>query len=248
MQDVDNKKTILGDDASIYQKKEDREESKSARETWRELDFKGKVRFFCDYYLLKLLLVLVVTCAVIYGVYLAVAPKPNEELYLVFLNCQVSQDALTSYFDDALVGMGYDPEESKITCNTSLTTTSPNDASTISTYLVAGTVDVLVGTKEALSRYYDNGFALLLDENTLPQDIKSALEEDDYLTVYCSQIDTTGPFGIRLNDTSLCKEAYPSETDLYLVVLTTSERSENAYRLIRYLLDLPQVAAPSANQ
>ena len=47
-QNIENKKTTLSDDASIYQKKEERDSSESVKNNWSNLKGKEKLKYFKD--------------------------------------------------------------------------------------------------------------------------------------------------------------------------------------------------------
>jgi len=81
--DISEKKTVLDDSASIYQKREE----KSDRAKWKDLKgFKAKWEHFREYYLLKTFIWVCVVAFVGYAVYEIFAPEKERLLYVSILD------------------------------------------------------------------------------------------------------------------------------------------------------------------
>ncbi len=243
MQDIENKKTILDDDASIYQKREERDENKSVRRKWSELDCKGKWYFFRDYYLLKLLLVLFFGGIAVSLLYTTFKHKPEQLSYIAIIDSKLDSDAVANYFNNAVTAMGFDKKDYEIVCNNSFSSLSSSDGMTLSTYIFAGDLDIIIAPAEALKSYYESGTILALDL-WLPSDIQEALSEDDYFYAIAPGDNQQHSFGILLNDTAFVRETnlYNHDVTYYLCVVTSGENIDNGnvFRMIRHLLELPQ--------
>ncbi len=245
MQDIDQKKTMLEDDASIYQKREEREESKSVKEKWSQLDAKGKWHFFVDYYLLKLLLVLFFGGIIISLLYTTFKHKPEELSYIALLDSKLNSVAVEEFFETAVVDMGLDPKDYTIFCNSSLASGTAGDGTTISTYMFAGTIDFFIAPADALATYYNAKTLLALDLE-LPADIKASLTEEDYFYAVSPVDNQSHIFGICLDGTPFMEKTnlYESTTTYYLAVTVNGANvlDGDCWRVIRYILGLPQVA------
>lgn len=245
MQDIDQKKTVLEDDASIYQKREEREESKSVKEKWSQLDAKGKWQFFLDYYLLKLVLILFFGGILVALLYTTLKPRPDELSYIALLDSRLDPNALEDFLETAIVDMGLEPEDYTIFCNSSLSSTSSSDGTTISTYMYAGTIDFFIAPAEALEHYYNANTLLALDLH-LPADIAAALTEEDYFYAVSPVDNNSHIFGICLNGTPFMEKTnlHGATTTYYLAVTANGDNvlDGDCWRVIRYILGLPQVA------
>ena len=253
MQDLNGKQTALEDDAEIYKRGADRADNKTEKETWKGLSAKGKWSYFCSYYLLKVILVLAVLGLLAYGLYSALKPKPEDVCYIVVLDNTLDAVALQEFFDDAVVEMGYKKDKAQIYCDTRLSGSqnSINDMSTLSTYIVTGDLDILIGDDKTLRRYAAN--SILVDLETLPEDIKNAISEEDRF-IYHYVPDKDSPegeterdvfLGICLDSNRVIQDVKftTGETGYILTIVKTGEayKNGNVYGVIRALLGIPQV-------
>jgi len=253
MQNITGKQTALDDDAEIYKRGAERADNKTEKQTWSELSAKGKWSYFCTYYLARILLVLAVLALVGYFLYSVLKPKPKDVAYIVVLDNTLDAVALQEFFDDAVVEMGYEKGKAEIFCDTRLSGSqnSLTDMSTLSTYIVAGTLDILIADEKGLRRYAEN--SMLVDLETLPDDIKAAIpEEDRYIYHFVPNNDSPKDaverdifLGIRLDNTELIQNVKftTRETDYILTLIPTGDgvKNGNAYGVIRAILGIPQV-------
>ncbi len=245
---IDEKKTTLEDDASIYQKREDREESKSVKEKWSQLDRKGKWQFFVDYYLLKLIFVLFFGGIIISLLYTMLKPKPDELTYIALLDNRLDAVSVEEFFEKCVTDdMGLDAKKYTITCNTSLLSDSTSDASTISTFMFAGAIDIFIAPKDALTRYVETKTLLAFDLD-LPEDIRAILTEDDFYYAVSPIDNNSHVFGICLDDTPFIQatEREGTNTSYYLAFTTNGDnvKDGDAWNTVRCILGLPTVGAP----
>lgn len=237
--EIEHKKTTLEDNAAIYQKGEEREESKSTKQKWKELDTKGKWSFFVDYYLFKL--ILIVAAAALLGslLYTTLKPRPDEQLYVIMLDNILDLEGTEDYFEKAIEGIGYDPDKNRIMLNDSLSSQSASDLSNISTYAFAGTLDVLIAPETALQNYAKSSLLAPLEE--LPADILAAIPEEDRFYYTNEKTGELHFYGVRLDDTefykTLNKQGY--DRSYTFSITQTGEYMDNAVKLLRYMLGLP---------
>lgn len=249
---IDGKKTTLDDDAAIYKRRDERSESLSTKEKWKAMTKKQRRQFFMNYYFWKIMLGLAVVLLLGYIIYCAVRPKPKELSYIVILdNVLFSRDA-EDYFEKAVLDMGYTTKEAVISGDMSLSSSgnSPTDAQAISTYIFAGTLDIMIGTENALRLYAQRG---VLDDarKQLPQDILNALPDDAFV-MYHYVPDSDAPegdterdicLGIRLDGTEFIESTkrITEETGYILNVVVNGKcvKSGDAFNVIRYLYQIP---------
>ncbi len=245
--DINNKKTTLGDDAAIYQRSEERNESKSTREKWSELNFKGKCQFFVDYYLIKLIIITAFVTFVGFALYTTLKPRPEPMVNIVMLDSLLDIDATQDYFEAAVSDIGWNSKKETIAVHDGFSSQIPTDVSNISTYIFAGTLDVLIAPEASLDHYAHQSAAeheksVLLNLDGLPQDILDALSEEDKFYYTDEETGTVHFYGVRLDKTDFYKTLNVHDYDrtyIYTFV-STGKLTDNGVKLLRYLLGLPQ--------
>jgi len=85
---IKNKKTVLGDDAALYSHKED----VSEKEKWENMNGKERRRYFCDYYLGKIAIVIIVLAVLGSIMYTMLKPKPETVLSVAVINDGINLD------------------------------------------------------------------------------------------------------------------------------------------------------------
>lgn len=245
--DINNKKTTLDDDAAIYQKNEERDESKSTKEKWNELDFKGKCQFFVDYYLVKLIIITAVVVFAGFALYTTLKPRPKPKVNLVMLDSLLDIEATQDYFEEAVSKIGWNAKKETIVVHDGFSSKAPIDASNISTYIFAGTLDVLIAPEDSLDHYAhqsaaDHEKSVLLNLDELPKDILDALSEEDKFYYTDDETGVVHFYGVRLDKTEFYKTLNVHDYDrtyIYTFV-STGKLTDNGIMLLRYMLGLPQ--------
>lgn len=253
---IDGKKTTLDDDAEIYKRGDDRSENLTTKEKWNAMTKKERLSFFMTYYFWKIMLGLAIAVLIGYAVYCIVRPKPKELAYIVILDNALNGQMVSDYFENAVQDMGYTTKEAVINGDTTLTSSknNPTDAQTISTYIFAGTLDIMIGTEDALKLYANRGVLGDLREH-MPADILNSLTEDDLVMYHYVPDDTADAsdterdicIGIRMDGTELIESTkYLNEETGYILNIVVNRKhikSGEAYDVIRYILGLPIPAA-----
>ena len=249
MQDLEGKKTVLDDTAEIYKSGSARAESHSSKEHWKSLDRKGKWQYFRNYYLLKTVLA-VLACALIgYMIYLAVRPKPKELAFVVILDSAMDAVTIDEYFEQSVESLGYSKKKAIINSDKRLTSSKQNvtDMQTISTYIFAKTLDIMIAPSGALDHYAQQRILRDLAE-TLPADLLAEIpEENRYIYHYVPEKDDPEGsverdifVGIRINHSAMVEDAKftTGEVDyvLSLVATGSEDRLKDIYGIVRFLI------------
>lgn len=96
-----NKKTVLSDDAALYSHKED----VSEKEKWESMTKKERFRYFADYYLGKIIAVIIVVAVLCSILYTMLTPKPETQLSVAIINDAGNQalyDELQNRFNEII--------------------------------------------------------------------------------------------------------------------------------------------------
>lgn len=234
--ELSEKKTVLDDDASIYQKREE----KTDRAKWKELNgFKEKWEHFKDYYLMKTVLWVCAIAFVGYMIYEMVAPEPERVLYVAILDTVVMNDEMQELQDGYGEYVSFDEESQDMVFDNTFQISNSLDASSAQKFTVhaySGDIDILIA-KESVLRQYAGVYLLPLSQQ-LPADLYEELSE---LYCYASPQEEDGtwgeeqPYGIYISD---FVEGSPNYNEpIVLAICGNSGRVENAVAFVRYLLE-----------
>ncbi len=235
--DISDKKTVLEDSASIYQKREE----KSDRAKWKELKGgRAKWEHFKAYYLLKTFILVCVCAFCVYVVYEMVRPKPERVIYVAILDTAVlntETEALQKGFEEYF---GMDSETQETLFDNSMRISDASDTAgrqKFTTHSFAGEIDVLIAP-ESVVRGYAGVYLKPLSEQ-LPTDLYeqvserfcyASVTEDDGTVVEGSE----EPYGIYV--TELIETSPYCEEPVVIAICGNSQHEKNAEEFIRYLL------------
>lgn len=233
---IEDKKTVLDDSASIYQRREE----KSERTKWKELKgFRAKWEHFKAYYLLKTFIFCCVVAVLIYAGYALFGPKKDRVLYAAILDGVVLEQEMTEIQAGFEEYYGLDPETQETYFTNSLMISSNDSTSrqVFATHVYAGEIDIIIGP-ESVVKDMAGVYYLPLAEQ-LPADLYAELSER---FCYASKKNAEGnaegveqPYGLYVTDlievSPYCRE------ELMLVISGTSGNEKNAEEFIRYLLE-----------
>lgn len=172
-------KTKLDDDAVLYQKREEKDE----RQKWEKLDRKGKWQYFKDYYLLKVVLLLVVLAILGSVVYTMVKPRPEIILNVVVINQTMEEGQREAFLTDLSNFLKIDEKEQKIQLedNYRLDMEKVDEMTMASQTKMmanasAGELDVVIADRQTFEHYMEQGMFVDLSQ-ILPEDLYRRLED-----------------------------------------------------------------------
>lgn len=243
LMNIENKKTALDDDAAIYQRVEEASSSKTEREKFRELSFKGKVRYFMDYYALKVALVLFFGGLIIYGLYTMLKPKPTTMVQAAIIDSPWIASEIEAYSEKLPEALGLDPKKETAAILTGYLSENTNDGAAIATFVFAGNLDIIISPLKQTNQYIENGVFYALDD-TLPEDLRSVIPEADFVRGTIRDHDQGEHiYAIRITDTAFAKAVNPNGYpigDMYLGIHPCSEeRVAEAFEMLRVMYGLP---------
>lgn len=174
-QNIDFKKSTLDDDASIYQKKEERDDAKTAKQKWSSLNKTEKKQYFKDYYMKPLLVGAFILVLVVYAVYTSIRDNTVTKFYLAVMNeYYMDNEAMEEHL--AYLEEYWDLSRRERTVySTDLTLSDSASLSTFVTYLYAGSLNAIIGTEEQLAKY---GYYFTDFEKELPEEIYNQIPEE----------------------------------------------------------------------
>lgn len=238
-------KTRLDDNAEIYK----RREQKSERQKLSELNFSGKVEYFKNYYLKKLLAFLIIGGMLTWILVTMLSPKPETVLSVALINFPLDQTDIEQMTTDLSDILNVDSETQEIVFDTGYDLNNYDYASAekLTTYTYAGEIDIFIAPESQFLKYaFSNTMASLTD--ILPTDVYSTLDTDDLFICKTRQDDEElpseakgpeGVYGIYIDDLSMfdffTPDSIVSDPPVIGVVIS-GKNQENAVEFIKYLL------------
>lgn len=185
-QDIEHKRSVLDDDASIYQKKEEREESKTVKERWATMNAAEKKQYFKDYMLKPILFGGFIILLIIYFLYTSFRDGKSTKFYLIVLNQYYLDNKAMEEHLDSLEDFWQLSKREQAVYSTELTLNDSASLSTFVTYLYAGTINAAIGTKEQLEQY---GYHFVNLKEELPEAVLAQIPEEAFCELKYETVD-----------------------------------------------------------
>ena len=231
-----NKKTVLNDEAAIYSHKE----NTSEKEKWQSMSKSERWQYFKDYYLARIVVIILVVAVVGSIVKTMLTPKPEIVLSVAVLNdsrYQQTYDMLQQQFDELLA---LDEETQKTLFDTGYNIGNGDYQSwqKFSMYNAVGDLDVTIMPLSVFEECAPGGFFSPVAGH-LPTDLYMALseymveaklrDEDGNLIP-----DSEAVLGICV-DTSWVFEGQQRDESLVLAINAAPDNVENIEKFLRFL-------------
>lgn len=243
---VDNLKTTLDDDASLYKGADKR----SQKEKWKDLTGPEKWQYFKDYLLSKVLGGLAGVGLLIWFIVSVFGPKKEEILNVAVVSNPLTPEVLesiTTGLSDLIVA---DPDKETVLFDTGYVLSSDEYATRmkIMTLIAANQMDCMIIPKSELQNHVDGNVVLDLFMSDIP---KSTLAELEPYLVYVTpeEKDIDGShlsYGVESAyafDITSCFEelsGFQFRTPYYLVVIANAPHPDNVTALVCYLFGIDQ--------
>ncbi len=231
-----NKKTVLSDDAALYSHRED----VSEKEKWENMTTKKRLRYFADYYLGKIVIIIIVVAAVISIAYTMLRPRAEILLSVAVADDMVNQTLYDNLQEELNKTLGADGETTDTVFDTGYSFDSGDYQSfqKFGVYNMVGDLDVTILPKSAFEQYapldYFSPLSAYLTEELLaslePYLLEITLLDDDGAALP----ESTAMYGIDLSSTRLY-ENVQREEPMVLTINAMPKHSGNIDELIMLL-------------
>jgi len=231
------KKTVLDDNAEIYQIKK----QKTEREKLRELPFKKKLEYLWEYYRLHALGIAIGIALIVYAIYEIVSPDMETVFYAAWINNTINEDVINEVQTEFANHLEINPETEQVTFNTSFYLNGSPDfavasSMSLAAFISAKEVDIIIAPESEFQTYAYNGTLEKLSDE-LPTDLYSALTDHFYISNQ-SEDSEYSVYGIYLTDTELFKN-HAVNTDPYILgIVVNGQHKGNAIQFLRYLFNI----------
>lgn len=230
--DINHRKTVLDDDATLYNRKHDT----VTKEDLKNLPFKQKLHYFKDYYAKIVIATVVVLIGVIMILNETIFNRQTCVMAVATLNdCQiVRSEELTEVLNEHFAA-----EKNDYSNISYYDLSQYNMNMAYVTHTATGGLDIQICSKEEFESSAGRGLLMDLSE-FLPENMYEQLSdrilegryvEEDYNTGEVTYGDYQ-PLGIDITDSKLLQEYGAIGEELILCVIVTSPNQENALKAI----------------
>ena len=228
------KQTKLGEDAALYQPRQERTE----KEKLRNMTMGKRVSYLWEYYKLHALVGIIAIAFVSYVIYHYATPKVEPQFYAAIVNNSIPTEVLDQYSVDFEKMLELNPETEKVMLNYNFYFNGDgeyamNMRQALSMYVAAQEVDVIIAPESEFKDFAYYGFMTKLSD-ALPTDIYSSLTDYFYLS---AQEDNPEQqvLGIYLTETELFKNNAVNTDPYILGVIANYPHKDNTIDFIRFL-------------
>ncbi len=228
-------------DALIYQQREE----KNARETYEELDRKGKFQFFKDYYLGMVVGIAALAILLIFY-YVQSMNKPQTALYVAVADDVFSDEKVKELEKAVETYLGLDGKRQKVEINTNYSYRNPRLSKQIQEYIYAGSCDVVIASEEGFKSWAQVGYFFEPETSDVVSIFKTREEKDK---MYCRILDgaeirgekeedtTEYNVGVSVQNCRKYKELEGNGKPAYVGVANSTKHPEEAAAFLEFLLD-----------
>ena len=237
-------KTVLDENADIYRARE----TKTASETFKTLKGKEKARYFVDYYLAKILIVVAIVALLGSVLYTTLKPKPKSIYYVAIVVTPFLPDAQTQFKEDLTKLLTADPDKEEVTfdANYSSLIADYNSGISYTMHMAAGEIDMVILTKDEL-KYQVNNEAFVPIDQVVSKSVYDQIPDSAKHKVVPTYPQDNGDFiegeedVYGLNISSFLERINGFETsDKYCVAFTSiSQNKDKIDTIVKYMFDLP---------
>lgn len=236
--DVEKKKTVLDDDAGIYQKRK----NVYTKDDVKEMSRKEQFKYFKDYYLKKVILVIVGIIAVCVLVRDIVFNRTQPALSIACLNeCSIGN---SQALEDAVAEYIHIKDESTPVTIASYNTTNTDSNMSYVTLASSGAIDIVICPYDYFIAESQAGtfvdFSEVLSEDEYAQIADKTLEAGIIETDIDGTIISSGdpaPYGIDISNSKYFKEYCLADEQIVLCVINGTENTDNALKAISYFTE-----------
>jgi hypothetical protein len=238
---LEDDKEKVKKDGLIYQQRNDTD----YKSEYQKLDRKGKLRFFKDYYLQTVVVVL--AALLIGGYYIAGAlTKPQTVLYIAVIDDVFDETNIEKLEQAVGTYLGLDNKHEVVEINTNFSSSNGTLNEQLQSYLYAGSCDVVIAPEDAFEGLANAGYFLEPDTSDTVAVFKEQKEKNRF---YCSVIDgeqirgekemddTKYNFGISLTGSAKYKALEGFSKTAFVGISNSSKRQEEAAAFLQFMLD-----------
>lgn len=224
------------------------------KKSFREMNFKDKVKHFWHYYKVHVGVATVIIAFIAYLILHNTLFKPlpyGFAGYALSSNYYAATDltAIDTFIHDFAVYAEINTDEYQVAFDVS-NAVNPDSGDMLDMAVDMkivnagghGEVDVLIGSEEQINFYIINNFYRKTLDELLPEDLFQQLVEQERIYYYYDEeSDAEYAIGIYIKDAPLIQELglYNEDSDPVLAICALSERTNTSVEFVRYIFETP---------
>ena len=230
-------------DMALYQARDE----KSASETFKSLSGKGKLRYFKDYYLGKVVLGVIIAALAIGLLYSFLKPRQTPALYTVIVVNPFTPTGYDQFMADLEEMLITDPKHQNIVLDNSYSSlvADYNSSMAYTMHMAAGEIDMIIFNKDEL-KYQVNSEALIPVDQAISEEVYDKLPDDIKIKVVPTYPQENGDFKegeeavYGLNIEKFLERINGFETSSkYCVAFTRiTEKHDTLDKVVKYMFDI----------
>ncbi len=233
--------TRLDDNASIYQKRE----QKSEKQKLSEMNFQEKLSYFKDYYMKKVIVIVLVGAMLISVAYTMLRDIPTNVLNVAILNNFFTQEYLDELTADATEMFITEPDDQEIFFDTEYFFSAGDYAGgmKLMTRVYAEELDVIIARESEYRQHAANGTMLDFSEVYTKEQLEKLGDKVAILPMYMEAENTLDkeiagyyPLGIYLHNLDDYYGYDLSADPLVIGIVVNAPNKENAVKFVEYML------------
>ena len=224
--------------------------AESNKEHLKEMGAAGKLGYFRDYYLVKVLVGLGIAAVVIYMIYSYLRPQPVPVLRVAVFDNVEKEEGVAALTEELRTVLDAHDELDEIRFQTNYNSTNPNDLARLGVMATAQEIDAIAAPKKVFEEFAGYGYFQPLTDYLSDEEMKSLADEG--LVVEAAGIDNKEgsvstmnenygkgkvlPYGISLKNSEKWAGAmYNGEEEFVIGIAAGALKAENVPVLIDLL-------------
>lgn len=234
--EVKHKKTTLGDEAALYHHREDISE----KEKWNNMTGKERWNYFKNYYLLKVLGILVTVIVVVSILNTILAPKPEKLLSVAIANGAMKQEQYLKVQEDfqKAIGMDEETQETIFDGGYDFEYDLYQSMQKFAIYNAVGDLDVTIMPLSVFEVYAPKGYFATVSSRIsdgLYAELAAYLVESGLTDEDGNEIEgSEAVYGVRIDETAVF-DGYEAEEEVVLVINLGSQKNESVEKFLQFL-------------
>ena len=224
--------------------------AESNKEHLKEMGAAGKLGYFRDYYLVKVLVGLGIAAVVIYMIYSYLRPQPVPVLRVAVFDNVEKEEGVAALTEELRTVLDAHDELDEIRFQTNYNSTNPNDLARLGVMATAQEIDAIAAPKKVFEEFAGYGYFQPLTDYLSDEEMKSLADKG--LVVEAAGIDNkegsvstmnenygkgeVRPYGISLKNSEKWADAmYNGEEEFVIGIAAGALKAENVPALIDLL-------------
>lgn len=244
-----NRKTILNDNAILFQPKEE----KTERQKWTEMNWPQRFNYFIDYYLLKCILIFILVFFILIIFWSIFKPKNEKAIFIAVMQNSIPSEKKKQLEEQLLDLLVTDKRHQEINLDDTFPAGYESEAK-LTAYLNACEIDLIIAQEDKFKEMAAAGMFEDLEEimpsfalahknllcrthGYIDKNVNTITSNQTYTLKSDNDPNYVMPaYGIFITECEAFQNIWYNDTDAVLGIVINSNRKENAKKILTDLL------------